>query len=109
MAVAIRLSERRAEHLLNDLLISQGWDLRAAPQGDLLFQSEYRRFPELNEALARASKSGPGHEIPEAILMDRHSAAPLAVIETKDAVDEIDLAVSEAERYSDAVLSRKRH
>ncbi len=35
--------------------------------------------------------------------MDRISAAPLAVIETKGAVDEIDLAVSEAERYADAL------
>ena len=74
-----RASERRAEHLLNDLLLSQGWDLRRPPQGELLFQHEYRHYPEIAERMATASKSGEGPGIPEAILVDRETITPLAV------------------------------
>jgi hypothetical protein len=67
MAVAAvrKASERRSEHLLNDLPVSQGWDLRRPPQGDFLLQHEYRTYPELSEALAGASKSGSGHGVDE--------------------------------------------
>jgi type I restriction enzyme M protein len=100
---AKRLSERRAEHLLNDLLVSQGWDLRRPPQGDLLLQHEYRSNIELAEALAKASKKGDGPGVPEAILIDRKSAAPLAVIEAKRSISEIDRAMSEAQSYANAL------
>lgn len=102
-AVAKRSSERRAEHLLNDLLISQGWDLRRPPHGDLLLQSEYRNYPELSDALSKASKKGGGHGVPEAILIDRHTNLPIAVIEAKRSVSEIGKATIEAQGYADAL------
>lgn len=96
-------SERRAELLLNDLLTSQGWDLRRPPQGDLLLQNEYRHYPELREALFSASKSGKGHGVPEAILFDRETETPLAVIEAKKTVSEAAEANAEAQAYADAL------
>lgn len=98
-----RASERRSEHLLNDLLISQGWDLRRPPQGDVIYQREYRAFVELSEGLLRASKKGVGPGIPEAILMDRFSLKPLAVIETKGSIAESGKAIIEAQNYADAL------
>lgn len=98
-----RVSERRTEHLLNDLLISQGWDLRRPPQGDLLLQQEYRSFIELAEALSKASKKGTGSGVPEAILMDRLAMTPLAVIEAKCSVSEANKASSEAQTYANAL------
>jgi hypothetical protein len=107
MAIAAtkRTSERRAEHLLNDLLLSQGWDLRRPPHGDVLFQHEYRAFPDLLDALAKASKSGEAHGVPEAILIDRTTNTPLAVIETKATVAEAEQAIAEAQGYADALYS----
>ncbi|MCP5410882.1 MAG: SAM-dependent DNA methyltransferase [Alphaproteobacteria bacterium] len=96
MAALRKASERRAEHLLNDLLQSQGWDV----QRDVLFQQEYRRFPELAELLANASKTGTGYGVPEAILIDRRSGTPLAVIEAKASASKIDLAIAEAQSYA---------
>ncbi len=97
-----RISERRSEHLLNDLLVSQGWTLRRPPYGDVLFQNEYRSVPELANALAKASKSGLGHGIPEALIVDREIATPLAVIEVKPLISDIEKAMSEAQGYADA-------
>ena len=97
-------SERRAEYLLNDLLNAQGWDARRPPQGDVILQQEYRAFPELSEALSKASKSGKGPGIPEAILMDREGDAPLAVIEAKRSPDDIEDAVGEAQGYGNALV-----
>jgi hypothetical protein len=99
-----RVSERRSEHLLNDLLQSQGWDIRRPLQGDVLFQQEYRNHPDLADLLARASKSGEGGGIPEAILVDRATIAPLAVIETKAAVRDIEKAIIEAQNYARALF-----
>lgn len=107
--LALNTSERRAELLLNDLLLSQGWDLRRPPHGDLLLQNEYRSFGDLNAALFRASKSGVGHGIPEGILLDRTSLAPLAVIETKRSITELDKASSEAKTYADALFASGWH
>lgn len=95
-----RASERRSEHLLNDLLVTQGWDLRRPPQGDCLFQHEYRGFPELAEILGRASKTGAGAGVPEALLVDRSSGAAIAVIEAKAAAADIDKAMAEAQHYA---------
>lgn len=103
MASNIQVSERRTEHLLNDLLESQGWDKRRPPQGDIVFQSEYRAYPELREALARASKKGPGQGVPEAILIEKESNVPIAVIEAKRNVGEIDQAIREAQNYAGAL------
>lgn len=96
-------SERRAELLLNDLLISQGWDLRRPPYGDLLLQNEYRSIPDLRAALFRASKSGKGSGVPEAILIDRDTNTPLAVIEAKRSVADADDANREAQAYGEAM------
>lgn len=103
-SVLARRSERRAEHLLNDLLTSQGWDERKPPRGDLYVQNEYRDDPALAEALASASKSGGGAGIPEALLIDSESGAPMAVIETKTSSDAIDEALKEAEGYGGALI-----
>ena len=102
-AVAQRRSERRAEHLLNDLLVSQGWDLRRPPHGDVLLQHEYRAHPELLEALAGASKTGAGAGVPEVIIMDREANAPIAVVEVKPSVSDIAHALTEATGYADAL------
>ena len=103
-SVLARRSERRAEHLLNDLLTSQGWDERRPPRGDLYFQNEYRDDPALAEALASASKSGDGAGIPEALLIDLESGAPMAVIEAKASAEAIDTALKEAEGYGGALI-----
>lgn len=102
-AASLRKSERRSEHLLNDLLLSQGWDLRRPPQGDVLFQHEYRAYPGLADALARSSKSGKGMGIPEAIIMDRANSAAIAVIEVKKSSHDIKQALAEAEAYAGAL------
>lgn len=99
------VSERRSEHLLNDLLVSQGWELRRPPNGDVLFQNEYRGYPELAQALSQASKSGRGRGIPEAIILDRATDQPFAVIEVKPLTSDITQAVSEAESYAEALWS----
>ena len=99
-------SERRSEYLLNDLLESQGWNVRRPPLGDVVVQQEYRAFPELSEALSNASKSGIGAGIPEFILMDREDQAPLAVIEAKRSSDDIEDAIGEAQGYGNALLER---
>jgi hypothetical protein len=103
MASSIQISERRTEYLLKDLLVSQGWDPRHPPQGDLILQNEYRGYPELSEALSKSSKSGKGYGIPEAILVDRASTKPLAVIEAKGSILESDKAISEAQTYANAL------
>lgn len=95
-----RASERRTEHLLSEILVSQGWDLRRAPPGNLLLQQEYRTFPHLAEILERASKKGTGYGFPEAILVDASSITPLAVIEAKADLNELGLAVREATHYA---------
>ena len=102
-------SERRSEYLLNDLLVSQGWDLRSPPQGHLLLQNEYRSFPELADALAQASKTGEGRGIPEAILVDPQSTYPIAVIEAKKAVADEEKALFEAQGYADALFNAGWH
>lgn len=110
MSIAFKItSERRAELLLNDLLLSQGWDLRRPPHGDLLLQNEYRHYPDLREALFSASKSGTGHGVPEAILFDHTNQAPLAVIEVKKSIGEADAANKEAQDYADALWNNGWH
>lgn len=98
-----RSSERRAERLLSDLLESQGWDTRRPPTGDVLLQHEYRAYPELASLLAGASKKGGGFGVPEAIIFDRTTNSPLAVIEAKGTEQEIALAIGEAQTYAEAL------
>lgn len=104
-SVLARRSERRAERLLDDLLTSQGWDDRRPPRGDLYLQHEYRADGALAEALSGASKSGKGAGIPEAMLVDPDGGDPLAVIEAKANIDDIETALTEAEGYGDALIA----
>lgn len=100
-AMLSRRSERRSERLLDDLLASQGWDLRCPPRGDQYLQTEYRDNPTLEVALKTASKSGEGPGIPEAILID--DGVPLLVVEAKASPDDIEQAVIDAIGYADAL------
>ncbi|MEX6633709.1 N-6 DNA methylase [Hyphococcus lacteus] len=106
---AKRSSERRAEHLLNDLLDTQGWDRRRPPIGDVLFQSEFRSHPQLELSLRGGSKTGKGYGIPEALIVDRSSRAPLAIIEAKADVADIELALKEAIHYASVFLKDGHH
>lgn len=107
MNAPVRKSERRSERLLDDLLASQGWDLRSPPRGDLYLQAEYRADDNLAEALKTASKSGGGSGIPEAILVDEDQ--PLLLVEAKAAPDAIGRAVADAKRYGDALTAHGHH
>jgi type I restriction enzyme M protein len=106
---ARRSSERRSEHLLNDLLDTQGWDRRRPPLGDVLFQQEYRSHPELALLLRGASKSGVGFGVPEALIVERSSRAPLAVIEAKARPADIEIALAEAEAYALPLVNAGYH
>ncbi len=100
---AARVAERRAERLIEELLGSQGWDLRRPPHGELLSQHEYKDYPALREALETASKTGGGAGIPEYVLVEPKSGDPLAVFEAKAKATAIDQAASEAKVYAEAL------
>lgn len=100
-----RVAERRSERLIEELLESQGWDLRKPPSGHLLTQQEYRDYPSLREALARASKSGSGAGVPEYVVVDPASGDPLAVFEAKANAQAIDAAVTEVQSYGEALTA----
>jgi type I restriction enzyme M protein len=103
--IELRVSERRTEHLLAEILQAQGWDLRRPPQGELLRQQEYKNYPSLLDLFASASKTGRGAGLPEAVLVDRESLTPLAVIEAKADVVNLPQAVKEAQGYSNPCVS----
>ena len=107
MNALARKSERRSERLLYDLLVSQGWDLRSPPRGDLYLQAEYKADENLAVALKTASKSGSGSGIPEAILAD--GGQPLLVVEAKASPGAIDQAVADAKGYGDALIAHGHH
>ena len=94
-AVAARIAEVRAEELLTELFRSQGWDTRRPPAGEMLRQHEYKDHAHLKPILEGISKSGHGDGKPEAILVDRATRQPLAVIEVKADVKDLEKAVSE--------------
>ena len=98
-----RAAEVRAEELLTELLRAQGWDPRRPPVGEMLRQHEYRAYPAIAERLLTASKSGAAFGVPEAILVDRSVTVPLAAIETKSSITDIDRAISEAQDYAEAL------
>ena len=103
MNALARNSERRSERLLDDLLSSQGWNLRKPPRGDQYLQTEYREDRSLTEALLSASKSGDGHGIPEAILVD--DGEPLLVVEAKASIEDVSQAITDAQGYGDALFA----
>lgn len=91
-----RIAEVRAEELLIELLSSQGWEVRKPPKGELLRQQEYKDYPHLAEILCgNSKKGGPGYGLPEAILVDRDTLQPLAIIEVKADIDNLDQAIKE--------------
>lgn len=92
----VRVSEVRAEHLITELLESQGWDCRRPPNGELLRQQEYKDHSHLRDVFLHRSKvTKIGHGLPEAVIVDRQSLQPLLVIEAKASIDELDKAVRE--------------
>jgi len=94
-AVAARIAEVRAEELLIELLRSQGWDTRRPPAGEMLRQHEYKDHAHLKPVLEGISKSGHGDGRPEAFLVDRTTRQPLAVVEVKAAVKDLEKAEKE--------------
>ncbi len=94
-AIAERVAEVRAEELLAELLRSQGWDTRKPAVGEMLRQHEYKDYPHLAKILRGISKSGIGDGKPEAFLVDRETLQPLAVIEVKSSISDLDKAVRE--------------
>lgn len=90
-----RVAEVRAEHLLTELLTAQGWGVQSPPRGELLRQQEYKDYPHLLDIFRGNSKSAKGGDgLPEAILVD-DSNEPLAVVEVKGAVTDLQKAVDE--------------
>ena len=101
MPQANRVSEVRAEELVGELLASQGWDTRRPPKGDLLRQQEYKDHEHLAGMFkGRSKRGGTGYGLPEAILVDRESIEPLAVVEAKALKDQIVEAERDAKHYA---------
>ena len=93
---ASRVSEVRAEVLLTELLVAQGWDTRRPPNGGMLRQHEYKDHAHLRDVFLKRSKvTKIGHGLPEAVLVDQ-SLQPLLVVEAKASVGDLDKAVAEA-------------
>ena len=109
MLATHRHSEHRAEHLLEDLLRAQGWDLRHPPTGEVLWKNEYRDYPHLADILKGASKTGSGFGIPEAIIIDRSSLIPLAIVEVKASLASLETAISEATTYASCFIAHDYH
>jgi len=92
----VRVSEVRAEHLITELLASQGWDCRRPPSGEMLRQQEYKDHSHLREVFLHRSKvTMIGHGLPEAVIVDRQSLQPLLVIEAKASIGDLSKAVRE--------------
>ncbi|HUX04829.1 MAG TPA: N-6 DNA methylase, partial [Acidimicrobiales bacterium] len=72
--------------------------------GDILQQHEYREYPEIRDALSKASKTGDGAGYPELILMDRDTGRPVAVFEAKAHISDLVKAITEAQGYADALI-----
>jgi len=99
-------SETRAEvYLARELLETRGWSAARPPRGNVIWKNEYRDYPNLLEALAHASKTGDSAGYPDFIVLDQVSFRPLIVGEAKASVDDIGLAIAEANLYADALAS----
>lgn len=105
MALRARVAEVRAEHLLTEMLVAQGWDARKPPVGDLLRQQEYKDHPALAEMLKGKGKQGGGGDgLPEGILVDRLTLQPLVVIEAKPTGDNLAAAEKDVLHYGRACV-----
>lgn len=100
------LSEARTEQVVtSELLGVRGWNDSPPPRGHVLRQAEFRRYPELAEALKGKSKKGVGDGLPDFLIVDPQSLHPLMVIEAKRDAEDIREASREAEDYANAFLS----
>lgn len=105
MALRARVAEIRAEHLLTEMLVSQGWDSRKPTAGDLLRQQEYRDHPHLLEILQGRGKTRRGGDpLPEGVLVDRQTLDPLVVIEAKATTTQLADAQTDAMGYAQAFI-----
>src|SRR5574341_640086 len=101
-----RVAEVRAEHLLTDMLVAQGWDPRRPPSGDVLRQNEYRDFPHLIDAFKGQGKTGKGGDgLPEVVVIDRDTQQPLIVVEAKRLASDLPQAEKEAIHYGQACVA----
>ena len=101
-----RVAEVRAEHLLTDMLVAQGWDPRRPPSGDVLRQNEYRDFPHLIDAFKGQGKTGKGGDfLPEVVIIDRDTQQPLIVVEAKRLASDLQQAEKEAIHYGQACVA----
>lgn len=97
-------SETRTDRLIEELLESQGFDLRRPPAGQVLTQHEYRSVTRLRDALASSSKPGAGHGVPECVVLQEGTEEPIAVFEGKAYFGDLAQAEAEAQRYGDALF-----
>ena len=106
MAKPARVAEVRSEHLLTELLTAQGWDIRRPPVGELLRQQEYKDHSHLLDAFrGRSKKGGGGDALPEAVLVERSTLQPIAIIEVKATIEDLDIAIREVtEEYGRACI-----
>jgi type I restriction enzyme M protein len=96
MPRAAKAAEVRGEVLLTELLSAQGWNVERPPRGELLRQHEYKAHPNLLDIFQGKSKAaGGGAGLPEAVLVDRESLEPLAVVEVKPDASQLQLAIRE--------------
>ena len=87
------------------MLISQGWDSRKPPAGDLFRQQEYREHPHLVEVLQGKGKTGRGGDaLPEGILVDSQTLTPLVVIEAKATAAQLGAAEADVRGYAQAFI-----
>lgn len=101
-----RVAEVRAEHLLTDMLVTQGWDPRRPPGGEVLRQNEYRDFPHLLEAFRGQGKTGRGGDgLPEVVVLDRETQQALIVVEAKRLASDLPTAEKEAIHYGQACVN----
>lgn len=97
MAHPARVAEVRTEVLLTELLTAQGWDTRRPPNGEMLRQHECKDHQHLLDIFKGRSKTkgGGGDGLPEAVLIDRETMQPVAIIEAKANVGDLHIAIKE--------------
>ena len=100
--MAIHISERRTEAIINDLLNTQGWQIGKPPKGAVLQQNEYKGFPYISAIFKGKSKTGLGDGYPDFLVVSSVTQRPVIVIEAKANQKDFSEAVEEACFYGDA-------
>ena len=79
---------------------------RCPPNGELLRQQEYKDYPHLLDIFrGKSKKSGGGDGLPEALLVDKSTMQPIAVIEVKATLSDLPKAIREAtEEYGKSCI-----